>query len=578
MKDFFEKLKNQKIQEINYTKKEHLLIASLSSLTVSFIFLLFGPVDIYANNKQEFAFAFADFVLPLLLIFAGAWLAMSVALIVFRNRRINTVSSVLISAVVAGFIDNVFVNRVTFVSGDAVNTGADKTTISIVLYIAVLVIFLVLSLVLGKRWKNAVAFICVLFVGMNGASLVSDVVSKDLFKDNDIGCDYVLSNKNLFQVSEKENIIYILFDRFDTEYYDAVVKDDPDFYNDLDGFIYYDNATSMYTRTFPGVPYMITGVEYYAQCSANEYLKTSYEASPFLKDLKSNGYNINIYADRYYEYNDAECLKGIADNVEKSTGYTPDKKKIMEYLLKLSFARYSADLLTALSYSNANNGVVGKLSTIESPSGIYHDNDALMYQRIKESGVTFSDNNKNYTFMYFHGCHTPFILDENCEISDKASGLTQAKGSFKLVLEYLNQLREKGVYDNSTIIIAGDHGIPQKESQPLHEQLDKGVRTCIFFKPKNSSHSGLITSSAPASSSNIIPSIVEDAGIETDEDYGKSLLDLKKGDTVERIFYQSVYDMTYHKLGFNKYVISGDAKDINNWKIEESIKSDFPWY
>lgn len=577
MKNFLKKLNDKKAPDVNYSKKERLIIALLTSLTVSFIFILFGPVDIYANNKQEFAFTFSDFILPLLIIFFCAWTLLFLLLYIFKGKALNIAATGILSAVLAGFINSNFINRVTFVSGDAKSSG-NSEIISLLVFALIISVLVTVSLVIGKRWKSVIIFLCVLFLGMNGSSFISDMVTKDLINDNDIGCDYVLSEKNLFTVSEKENIIYILFDRFDTRFYDLVVKDDPDFFNDLDGFTFYDKATSVYTRTFPGVPYMISGVEYFAQSSAEDYLATAYKDSLFLDDLKKNGYDINIYADIYYEYNDAKALDGIADNVEKVTGYTVDKKGILEYLLKFSFARYSPYTLTTLSYRCANNGIISTLSNIECENTMYHDNDAKMYQKLLKDKVTYSDSDKNYTFMYLHGCHTPFILDENCQISDNATKLSQAKGSFRYVYEYLEQLKKAGVYDSSTIVIAGDHGLPSNETIPLAEQLDKGVMTCIFFKPANSSGTPLKISHAPASSENIIPSLVKDAQIKTDNKYSTSLFDLDENTQTERIFYQSVYNQTDRKLGFNKYIIKGDAENIENWNISKEIKSDFSWY
>lgn len=572
------KTKKEKVAFEKYTVKEKVLMSALTSLTMSFVFLLFGPIDIYANNMREFAFAFSDIIGMVLLSFIIGFVVLFGFLMIFNRYFFNMLTALVFSVIVASYLDNLCVNAVTIVSGDATTASYGELVMSFMVYVIITIAIVLISGVLMNKWKKIVVYLSVLLLVMNGASLVTDFAKYNLFADDGIDAEYVLTQKNLTTVSQNENIIYILFDRFDTDYYDKVVEDNPDFFNDLDGFTFYDSATSMYTRTFPGVPYMISGVEYELQCSPTEYFDEAYQSSPFLKDLKNNGYNINVYANRYYEYADASSFYGIADNVQKVDGYTPNKKEIFKYLTELSFARSFSMTLTSVMYSNANSGRINTLSSLNCEDNVYADNDAWLYDVLTQEKLSYSQNEKNFTFLYLHGSHTPFILDENCEKSENATPVSQTKGSFKLVYEYLNQLKELGVYDNSTIIIAGDHGIPHTETEDLDTQVDKGIKTCIFVKPKNSTTQGLTTSHAQVSVSNIIPTIVKDADIKTDFDYGNGLFDINENETTQRVFYQSIYNPSEHKLCFNKYLIEGDATDISNWKIAQRMESDYQWY
>ncbi|MGN1122766.1 MAG: hypothetical protein ACI4RR_00360 [Eubacterium sp.] len=583
MSSKFEKLNSKQMPKFKYEKKERLTIAALTSLAVTFVYLLFGPIDIYANNKEEFAFAFSDLALPVILIFLASFAVLSVLLYFLKGKVLNVITSVLLSLTLYMFVDSALLNKVSFVSGDVVSNGFEKESISAILCVLVLSIMAFVSMAIGKKWKGVAVFLAVLILGMNGSGLVSDFATKDLFGDNSINCDYVLSEKNLFEVSEKENVVYFLFDRFDTKYYDAVVEDDPEFFDRLDGFTYYDSAVSKYTRTFPGVSYMITGKEYDGSYSPKDFLSTAYQESDFLKDLKSNGYNINIYSDRYYEYTDAKVLLGIADNVEKSDGYEVKTRRLLEYFYSLSFKRNSSYLIVDEMYQNGNNGTVSKLSKILCESGIYHDDDEKMYNKLTSQGLKYSGEDKNYIFMYLHGCHTPFILDENCQRSDDADYISQTKGSFNLIYKYIDEMKRLGVYDNSTIIIAGDHGMPYTDVYSMNEfsergYNDDGTATSIFVKPKNADNPTLKTSSAQVSVDDIIPFIVKDTGMKTDVDYGTSITDVGENENRDRVFYQSMYNVYDHKLILNKFIINGDAHNIDNWTLSEQIKTGYSWY
>ena len=138
-------------------------------------------------------------------------------------------------------------------------------------------------------------------------------------------------------------------------------------------------------------------------------------------------------------------------------------------------------------------------------------------------------------------------------------------------------MKKLGVYDNSTIVITGDHGYPYTDVDPLLECTDTGTKTAVFVKPKSSKTSGLSVSHAPASVADIIPTIVKDTGMKTSTDYGESLFDIAQDSTRERIYYHSRLTGN-SKLILDKYTITGDAANIKNWKLEESRDTNQAWY
>ncbi len=577
-------MKKEKKTDIKkYTLKEKLLISCLTGFAVSFVLFLFGPVDIYANNMQEFAFTFKDIVLPILLQFVGVAVLISAFLMLFQKLFLNIVSAMILGIVLSGVVENLLNKNPVIMSGDVTELNTAAFYKFSIIYLVIILFCVYASLFLKEKWKTAVIFLCVLLVGMNGSALVADFVNKDLVHDNDINCEYVLSKKGLDSVSEKENIIYILFDRIDTEYVDFVNnKKYPGFFDDLEGFTYFDSAVSKYTRTFPAVSSMLTGHEYKGDMAGADYLNMVYTEPNFLKELKNNGYSVNIYADRYYEYTDAKCLLGIADNVEKIDSYKVNNKRVIRFLNELSVARafrlYLANYLADVLYSDAASGKTAELSLLKCESGIYHDDDEWMSDHIKETELKTDAADKNFTFIYMHGSHTPHILDENGDVSKNATDITQTVGSFKTVKLYLEHLKKAGVYDNATIIISGDHGIPKEETIPLHEAVDRGTQTAIFIKPKNAKNKRTLVSHAEVSVDNIIPTIISDAKLKCNKNYGESAFDIPENESRTRTFYQSAYDRNSHKLILYKYSIKGNAKDIKNWKLTETIRSDYAWY
>ena len=97
----------------------------------------------------------------------------------------------------------------------------------------------------------------VMVIAVQSINLTVSLINSEEKQKNDM----VLTTENIFEVSSKDNVIVFLLDRFDIYYYEQVLKQDADFFAPLDGFTFYDNNISLYSRTYPAVAYMLTGVD-----------------------------------------------------------------------------------------------------------------------------------------------------------------------------------------------------------------------------------------------------------------------------------------------------------------------------
>lgn len=568
--------------KFKYSMKEKALIISLSLFTFLFIYLIFGPIDIFANNCDEYIFSFGDFIGPLLLLFITFFMLLFVIMMFFKGMGINIITSLMLTFIIYGYIDGIFINNIEFPGGDVSGDISKYRVVTEVVFFILMEILLIVSLLSRKNWKKVIIFSSILFVGMNLSGLVADVVTNDINKEKIQGI-YVESRKDILKVSEKENIIFIIFDRFDTDYYKEVIGKDPTFFDDLEGFTYYDNYITHYLRTFPSATYMVTNEEYKGEQSAEDYLATSYKQSKFLKDLKDNGYNIRLYGEKHYTYINAESMLGIVDNIEPIESIDSNGFDIAIYLSNLSFYRNFSYFISMQMIYDTNHGVVEKLSKINCEDGIYKTEDDVLYGELCENGLSFSGEDKNYIYIHLKGSHAPYNIDENCQKVEKSTPVEQTKGAFLAVKKYLNELKRLGVYDNSTIIITGDHGKPYTDIVPITEwekegYTKNGQTVAMFYKPRNSKNDKLEYSSAPVQSSNIIPSIVKDAKIATNNEYSYSIEDIENGAKQDRVYMHMVYRAKKRKIMFDVYDVLDDATDLNNWKFRERIETNYTWY
>lgn len=331
-----------------------------------------------------------------------------------------------------------------------------------------------------------------------------------------------LSVGGLSEVSRGKNIIVFILDRFDITFYDSAVKSNPKFFNNLKGFTFFEDYISMYSRTYPSVCQMITGIDQTWSMKRADYFKTAYQTSPFLKDLKANDYRIKIYTDSYYVYTSGEELYGVADNL--SVNYAADEQPM----------KYELD-------------------------------DATTFRLLHENGLTFDDSANSYMFLHLRGLHDPYTMDKNGNPTDSGSSSGAIAGCFKLIYDYIDELRRLGVYKDSTIIITGDHPRARDDTaDPTQPRM-----TTLFVKPAGTEDEPLQTSSAQVSQLNFIPTLVESASLNTTANYGTSFFKVNPSKNYYR----------FHKFelsanGTNYIVtwrVSGPGRDFSNWTVSSRV-------
>ena len=367
-----------------------------------------------------------------------------------------------------------------------------------------------------------------------------------------------LTTRGLNKVTSGKNIIIFIIDRFDVSYYNDLLKKEPDFFNKLDGFTYFSDNISLFSRTWPAVPTMITGVDNDFSLTANDYFTKAFTESPFLNDLKANDYKIKIYTQKYYCYRDGTPLVGLADNISVATGYTiSDRSALVGNLLALSAYRYSPNALKdSINISSASfSGIV----ELNGAAPLYELDDPDTCAQILK-GLSVEGGGNSYTFIHFNGCHAPFNMDANARRVEEASSEEQLRGCFKTIYFYLDELKRLGLYDDATVVITGDHPRARDDKKvPEQPRL-----TALFVKPSDT-RGGLDHSSAQVSQENLIPTLVKSAGIKTSHDYGRSYFEIPENENNVRYH---KFEMSGDRYEIVKFKVVGKGDDFDNWKIE----------
>ncbi len=548
-----------------------LLVALVAPLTVCFV----GPFEIYGNNSEEFKFVLGDFWGLCVIIAALAAILIAAVLLVCRKRVFDIIFGLVLGISVMFFVQSTFFSlMLTSLDGDGTGEKLPLALIifNMALWVIVPIAFAVAVPLLNK-FKSTVGLICTMLAGiivfMSVVSFVTVSVSTDVYSDKkpsalEISPDEqrLLTVENLDTFATKENIVVFIVDRFDRKYVAEALEKCPEIFSELDGFTYFDDFVSHYPRTFPAIPYLVTGVTTDFSEPRKEYLETAYKNAPLMHALKNAGYDINVYTDTYYGYENASHMGGYATNVSLKMEYEIiNKNQLSIDMLRLSLFR---------SLPFALRSIVGDISTpsfnqyvqYDTESEVFNTDMKLIYDNITDDDFTFRDAEKGYSFIHMAGCHLPNVYDENFEPvsdDDKWNSVFAMKQSFKIISRYIQEMKRMGVYDNSTIVIMGDHASIGSDSKPPYY----AHMTSLFVKPSSSSADGIDTSYAQITTDDVFATILSAANTSVDGFSNRTVFDIPEDEERTRYYYfqcktGGVYDCI-------KYEIKGAGGDLAHW-------------
>ena len=554
---------------LGFSFKSRMISSVLGGLSIA-LTLFVGVFELCVGNAEELEFALVD-VLGRVLLWVLLVLVLGVALLLpLKGKAFDVGVAVVAWLALMCFLQGNFLNiGVSSLAADGMGMKVHPVweVGNGVLWLAVLVAVLwgVLRVKSdsGKEWlRMGLMFVFVLVIGVQTVGLVTTSLTSNAFspKESPDTGRYILTEENLLEVSAKDNILIFVIDSFDADYVDEVLVEDPTYFDHLDGFTYYHDNLSWYTRTFPAAASMITGVPNDFSSSAGAYFDKAYGESSFLRDLKANDYKINLYIDDYYAYRDAKVMQGVVDNLSQvQAGYTiEDESLLVLHLVGVAAYRYMPiPLKRVFDLSTESFKGFVKYNGVEYP--LYVSNDAVYFETLKESGLQVQSLQNQYMFIHMEGCHTPYRLDEDGKATSVGTAVSTTKGCMTIIAGYINELKRLGLYENATIVVTGDH--PGRYND--YENLPHPTRTALFFKPKGVSGVPLAFSDSPVSQDLLLSSIVASAGLETSQPYEETYWDTAMTSRT----YQFLKNTGATDYTVVTYEITGDSRDFANWRI-----------
>lgn len=543
------------IRESGETKKK--LRNSMSVIgfwTISVLF--FVPVKLYLTNPDEFHINLLYYVLVLVI---GSVLFTCLLSAVCTWVLPSVISEVFIVIIflltILGYLQENFLNgHMRNMDGTEQIWSSGQKSINGFLWIAVILIGLILY---KKHKEKFIKTICIISVYI---SLIQIFTFGYLaFTAQRVENTYILTNTNVFELSDKSNTIVFVLDWYDEQILEEIVSEDKDFLEPLDGFTWYKNQTSRYAFTFMSIPYMLTNVRWEEGMNEIEYTDYAYEKSTFLEDIKKAGYGVGLYTD-------SQCVrdkKGIVENYIETRGKCKFGKTIS---MMSDCSRYE---MSPLFMKKLFHYSTSAMSEMLPNQDMFLVHNYSFYTMLKEDGISVTDRYENGAFKFYHinGCHD-YDINENIE-PIPTDIYDCGKGTMRIVYEYIDELKRNNLYDSSTIIITADHGqnLLNDDEGRKRRGIKKNTSNPILLIKCPHENGSIHESYAPVSHDDLCATVMESVDGDSGK-YGIAYMQIEENETRKR-------DFEYYRSGdipYQKYVIDGLATDENSWILEEDNK------
>ena len=441
------------------------LSSELIPLGFSLTLFILIPFDIYLTNSEEIWFSAKD-ILPYTIL--GAALSFILICIVekFLSSKGRKYFQATLFGLTLGFFMQSYLLNPNYRLVDLVQTNWEDYATENLLNLVIWAYFLLVLIYFLKKHSaekilSAGKTICLMLVAVQFFSLCYVEANNSSDKR-----DYnVLTTANLLNVSSKENIIVLVLDMFDKNTFEDIRQKEPELIAQLEGFTFYPDALSIFGFTDYSLPQMLTGKAYYNSQPYSDYVQEAWDSSKRFYDiLREHNYDVSVYTGFHYIAKNAPLDNLL--NQEKSLSVN---RYTLIALAKLTLFRclpnyLKQNFIIESSELWRQEEIAGKIQP-------YSLSNFTFYSQLQK-GLTLLDNKNSFRWYHIIGAHMPFNMTRNIERvppGEESTLYEHSVGALKIALNYLQQLKELGIYDNATILILSDHGTHENGRDTFQE-------------------------------------------------------------------------------------------------------------
>ena len=528
-----------KQKDDNHKDKYDIKTILVISVSVLFFIVVYAPAELYVNNIDEFIFSMKDMLsvqVPSLVVSVAVLSAVLYILTRVSKRIYAFVVCALWWMYLCTILQGVFFSgKLPPLDGRDIDWSAyrGETVYGLILCVLVAVIIGSLYMNLRKVIVNIVRWSCI------AVDVVCIVALFVMVSRNSVwGTDITYMNnteKNICDYSTDQNYIIFLVDSVEGETVDNLLNDGTVDKKDFSDFTFYKNVVGAYPYTARYIPYILSGKWYECQCKFSDYLDSVVEESPLFEELRADDYELNLYDMSELPVND-KGGENVFGNLTSDRTHITSYSGFLKDVMMLGGIKYAPYALKKYCYSKDGN--YNSHMQMRDEAKLFNWRNDEFMKKLESDGIT-RVSDKQFKFIHLEGAHVPFRY---------GSYENDVKAAMEMISDYLDILKENGVYDNSVIILMADHGYA------VGRQNGQGRQNPMLLVKQKNEHHDMICSDLPVSYADL-------------QVMYKRLLDGKSGDDLFDVNEDSIRERRYllYELededSIYEYMQTGNASD-----------------
>ena len=551
--------------------------------------ILYIPIDFYFRNIENFSYDFSLLLTPVLI---------SVTILVFY-LTLNKYIGERVNFLLAGLgisvwsCDQWLKANYSLLDGQQqfIEQSLHLQALNGFIYLSLPLLFLLIRKLLKHHlpWLSA---LCLLGIALAYSSAVFYSITIDRgHGENKKSNDVQLQNS---QIEKKPNIYLIWLDSLDrTELATYLRSKNND--DGMEGFRFFSKNTSSYIYSNYSFLSFMSGVSNFDELP-NLDKQNSLKPRILYQALKDNNYNVSAYTKETFK-------TGLEDTFYNSNEILQKNNSSSMYYVDFNTYWLSRSLPTFVSTRYFNKIVQLFSKQQESiPTNVASGIEPYTGVRILQEALSDESERSSYNeFVLIHAVipHGPFKINENCEYSKALTSYSaQQDCAMSLVKSFLKNLKRLERYDNSLIVIFGDHGAgwenisqDQGDSEVLNKvihnswtvsQIEGRAKAALMIKPANEvdQTKELSFSQVETQLNDIVPTIIAGVDLEIPKQYpyhkidGRNVFGKNLPDREKYLYYfppkgkLEAFDTVRYRMYFDnetsEYKIDSESQSVSH--------------